>query len=111
MLLILRKMKQSYFKNAEFRKYLLYALGETALVVVGILIALQIDNWNNEKLQQEALNNYFGSIARNIDSDLASISRIRADRIEAYELSVRWFSFGRRGASYTPPELDLGGRS
>lgn len=111
MLLILRKMKQSYFKNAEFRKYLLYALGEMALVVVGILIALQIDNWNNEKLQQEALNNYFGSIARNIDSDLASISRIRADRIEAYELSVRWFSFGRRGASYTPPELDLGARS
>ncbi|MDG2449233.1 MAG: DUF6090 family protein [Saprospiraceae bacterium] len=28
------------------KKYLLYALGEIALVVVGILIALQINNWN-----------------------------------------------------------------
>ena len=35
------------------RKYLLYAAGEVLLVVIGILIALQIDTWNeNRKLQQ-----------------------------------------------------------
>ena len=38
--LILRKLKQSQFNHAELRKYLLYAVGETALVIIGILIAL-----------------------------------------------------------------------
>ena len=33
----------------NFRKYLLYAIGEILLVVIGILIALLINNWNDEK--------------------------------------------------------------
>jgi len=32
------------------RKYLLYAIGEIALVVIGILIALQINNWNEKMI-------------------------------------------------------------
>ena len=34
----------------KFSKYLLYAVGEIVLVVIGILIALQINNWNNNKI-------------------------------------------------------------
>lgn len=39
------------------RKYLLYAVGEILLVVIGILIALQVNNWNENKAQksQEAV--------------------------------------------------------
>ena len=111
MLLMLRKMKQSYFNNTEFRKYLLYALGEMALVVVGILIALQIDNWNSNKLQQEALKNYLRTIARNIESDLVSINEIRSERIEGREISVCCQNFERRGGSYTVPELTFAGQA
>ncbi len=40
----------------KFSKYLLYAIGEIVLVVIGILIALQINNWNEEKkIHQEEL--------------------------------------------------------
>lgn len=109
MLLILRKMKQSYFAHQEFRKYLLYALGEMALVIIGILIALQIDNWNTEKLQQETLKSYLRTIARNIDSDLASIDEIRAERVSALELSIRWSNFASRSSSYDVPELVVAG--
>jgi hypothetical protein len=100
-------MKQSYFNNTEFRKYLLYALGEMALVIVGILIALQIDNWNTNKLEQEALRNYLHTISRNISSDLDSIDELRSERIEARELSVRWLNFDGRGNSYTVPQLSF----
>lgn len=110
MLLILRKMKQDYFAHKDFRKYLLYALGEMALVIVGILVALQIDNWNTEKLQQETLRNYLRIIARNIDSDLASINEIRSERVSALELSTRWLHFGSRSGSYTVPELTIAGQ-
>jgi len=34
----------------KFTKYLLYAIGEIVLVVIGILIALTINNWNNERI-------------------------------------------------------------
>ena len=111
MLLILRKMKQSYFGDNEFRKYLLYALGEMVLVVVGILIALQIDNWNSDKLQQETLRNYLHTIERNIGSDRASINEIRSARIRALELGLRWASFGSRRSTYDVSELMFAGEA
>ena len=46
MLTFFRKIRKSTIESASTRKYLLYAIGEIALVVVGILIALQINNWN-----------------------------------------------------------------
>ena len=111
MLLMLRKMKQSYFNKTEFRKYLLYALGEMALVVIGILLALQIDNWNTNRLEQEALRSYLHTIARNISSDLGSIDEIRSERIAARELSVRWLNFDSRGNGYPVPQLRFSART
>lgn len=41
-------------RAARFSKYLIYAIGEIMLVVIGILIALQINNWNeDQKIQSE----------------------------------------------------------
>ncbi|WP_186987748.1 DUF6090 family protein [Constantimarinum furrinae] len=37
-------------KENKFSKYLLYAIGEIVLVVIGILIALQINNWNQDRI-------------------------------------------------------------
>ncbi len=110
MLLVLRKLKQSYFDNAEFRKYLLYALGEMALLIVGILIALRIDNWNTENLQRESLRSYLQTISGNIGSDLELLNDLRSQRQRAYELGVRWLNFPPRGRSYTVAEVMLGSR-
>lgn len=41
-----RKIRQRLLSENRFNKYLLYAIGEIILVVIGILIALQINNWN-----------------------------------------------------------------
>ena len=73
MLLLIRKIKRAFFANKQFKNYLLYALGEMVLVVIGILIALQINNSNSEKQQREKLGNYLQIIAKNIDSDLESV--------------------------------------
>ena len=51
-------------------KYFKYALGEIILVVIGILIALQINNWNEEKKGKLELNQYLSSLRDNINSDL-----------------------------------------
>lgn len=44
-----RKIRPGLLSERKFSKYLLYAIGEIILVVIGILIALQINNWNNER--------------------------------------------------------------
>ena len=46
MLTFFRKIRKGLLGSGATRKYLVYAVGEIALVVIGILIALQINNWN-----------------------------------------------------------------
>ena len=46
MLTFFRRIRKGLLGSGQARKYLLYAIGEIALVVIGILIALQINNWN-----------------------------------------------------------------
>ena len=48
-----RKMRKKLADDNQFLKYSRYAIGEILLVVIGILIALQINNWNEDrKLKQ-----------------------------------------------------------
>ncbi len=49
MIRFFRNIRQNLLSKSSFSKYLLYALGEIILVVLGILIALQINNWNEER--------------------------------------------------------------
>ena len=49
MLTFFRRIRKGLIDSSSARKYVLYAIGEIALVVFGILIALQINNWNEER--------------------------------------------------------------
>ena len=49
MIKFFRRIRQKLLRENQFSKYLLYAIGEILLVVVGILIALQINNWNESR--------------------------------------------------------------
>ena len=49
MIRFFRKIRQTFLVNNAFSKYMLYAIGEIILVVIGILIALQINNWNDNR--------------------------------------------------------------
>ena len=64
----------------QFTKYMAYAIGEIILVVIGILIALQINNWNQDKVDQGAVKGYLTSISRNIQSDLGKVEALRDRR-------------------------------
>ena len=66
MIKFFRKIRQELLSENRFSKYLIYAIGEIVLVVIGILIALQINNWNEGRKndQKEAL------LIKNIIEDL-----------------------------------------
>ena len=77
MIKFFRKIRQGLLTDNKFSKYLLYAVGEILLVVIGILIALQINTWNEnknilakEKVILSSLLEDFETNSRNIDFSL-----------------------------------------
>jgi hypothetical protein len=78
MLTFLRKIRRSLIESSSFGKpasplgrYLLYAVGEIALVVIGILIALQINNWNEERKTQQQIEDHLENLAGDLNEDIA----------------------------------------
>jgi len=65
MIPIFRKTRKKMADDNKPAKYLRYAIGEIALVVIGILIALQINNWNQERI----LNNEEETILKDISAE------------------------------------------
>jgi len=58
MIKFFRKIRKNMIKENKVSKYMLYAIGEIVLVVIGILIALSINNWNEgrkEMIEEQKL--------------------------------------------------------
>ena len=70
MLRFFRKMRNALIPESRFGRYFFYALGEIVLVVIGILIALQINNWNEKRkeaiFERKVLNEILTSLDQNI---------------------------------------------
>ena len=60
-------------------KYLKYAIGEIVLVVVGILIALSINNWNEEKKSKILAETYLKNLKLDLKSDIDALELALTD--------------------------------
>jgi hypothetical protein len=78
MLLFLKKVRRQIIADNKVGKYLLYALGEICLVVIGILIALQIDNWNTERVQKDDARKSYENIKRQVEDDQKELAEAKA---------------------------------
>ena len=65
-----RKIRQRLLTKNKFSKYLLYAIGEIVLVVIGILIALHVSNWNQLRVEQNTMNTYYAKLSIALDADI-----------------------------------------
>jgi len=69
MIKIFRKVRQKMLEQSKIKSYFVYAIGEIVLVVIGILIALQINNWNENRKQQSEFNNILKTIYKDLKTD------------------------------------------
>jgi Family of unknown function (DUF6090) len=76
MLRMFGKARAEVLFGAGPGRYLLYALGEIFLVTVGILIALEVNNWNQERLEQEQLREYAQALISDLERDMAMLEPI-----------------------------------
>ena len=52
-------------------RYLQYAIGEVILVMVGILLALQVNNWNEKRLESETVSLFLQNLKQDLEADTA----------------------------------------
>ncbi|MFC3416164.1 DUF6090 family protein [Algoriphagus hitonicola] len=69
MLKFFRKIRQKFLLQDRVTRYLVYAIGEIFLVVIGILIALQVNNWNEDRKTKAAEQKLLASLLEEFDSN------------------------------------------
>jgi hypothetical protein len=79
MIKFFRKIRQNMLTENKFSKYLLYAIGEIILVVIGILIALSINNSNNVKEQRKVEYEYLVSLQSEFQTNLDRLNTCISD--------------------------------
>ena len=87
MIKFFRKIRQNLLSQGKTGKYFKYALGEIILVVIGILIALQINNWNEANKLQEEINVYFEQKLVNLKEDKKFLEELAQFRLDATKKS------------------------
>ena len=76
MITLFRRMREKLISSGSLTKYLLYAIGEILLVVIGILIALQVNNWNEERISRALEQDYYCRFLENIQQDLIQVNSL-----------------------------------
>ena len=72
MIKFFRKIRQNLLSEGKNGKYFKYAIGEIILVVIGILIALQINNASQQKTNREQVESILKNVYYNLESDMAN---------------------------------------
>ena len=86
MLRLFRNIRQKLAAENKVMAYLRYAIGEILLVVIGILIALQINNWNEKRKQSELKTVYISRLILDIQQDTLNVQIIKKQTEEAQEI-------------------------
>ncbi|WNH07971.1 DUF6090 family protein [Thalassobellus suaedae] len=101
MIKFFRKIRQDLLSKGKTGKYLKYAIGEIILVVIGILIALQINTWNENKKLDVIRHQYYGQLLDEFKEDTNYCNSI----ISIYNANILKYNNYRK--SYKTPNLTV----
>ncbi len=99
MIKFFRHIRKSLVVENKTGKYFKYAIGEIVLVVIGILIALQINNWKESRKLQEEINTYLTQKLVNLHEDQLMLVEMRDFRLNSAKKSKELLDKGLIEAS------------
>lgn len=85
MIKFFRKIRQELLAKKQLNRYLIYALGEVILVMVGILLALFISNWNSNRIEEKKERWYLENIVEDLIYQKVILEDMRDFNIETIE--------------------------
>lgn len=89
MIKFFRRIRQHLLTDNKISKYLLYAAGEILLVMIGILLALQVNNWNTYKQNRQIERNFLTNLKADLEIDLYNLDSLSQDRISKSESALK----------------------
>ena len=101
MIKFFRKIRQNLLLEGKIGKYLKYAIGEIILVVLGILIALQLNNLNDERKTENLRQVYYKQLLQDFKNDKAYIEKTSL-AIDSNMVKIRAFK-----EIYNQPNLPI----
>ncbi len=84
MIKFFRGTRQQLLTENKTGKYLKYAIGEIVLVVIGILIALSINNWNEKNKINNSINNHLTILRQNLIEDQILLNQLQESMTENF---------------------------
>lgn len=106
MIRLFRKIRHQLLSETKYPVYLLYAGGEILLVVVGILLALQIDNWNELKEIRNTEQQYLSALKEEFLFNHAELERVaKRNKENADNMEILANLMGPADADITEEEL------
>jgi len=89
MLRYFRTIRQKFLSENKFSKYTIYAVGEIILVVIGILIALQINNWNENRKKRNNEQQYLLALKEEFSFNRDELKRVITQNYLNYDNSKK----------------------
>ncbi len=73
---LFRNQRNKLLKKKNLGNYILYAVGEIILVVIGILIAVSLNDWNSSRKEKNKLFNIYNIVAADLENDIKEIDKM-----------------------------------
>jgi uncharacterized protein DUF6090 len=85
MIKFFNKKRYTLMEKGKTGRYLKYAIGEIVLVMIGILLALQVNNWNEDRKDRKKEKVYIANIQRDLKAQLVILNRALLGELSSYE--------------------------
>jgi hypothetical protein len=92
MLIFLKKMRRALMEEGKLMKYISYAAGEIIIVVIGIILALYLNNLNHEKADHKLELQYYQTLKNQLNEDL----RVIIDVMDYDQTHLNQFIYAKR---------------
>lgn len=76
MIKFFRNIRRQLVNDDKIAKYFKYAIGEILLVMIGILLALQVNNWNEQRKQRTTIHKLYNNLESSLKTDSLALSNI-----------------------------------
>lgn len=88
-----RRIREKYLADGKISQYLTYASGEIILVVIGILIALQINNWNLYRIERKTEHTYLAGLYDEFNTSKIKLQELIQVNQKNYENAVHLLEY------------------
>jgi len=106
MIKFFRHIRQNLIMENKTGKYLKYAIGEIVLVMIGILLALQVNNWNNSRIEASKEQQLLKNLESDFKSNLAELKYTYSMSSKAYDASVKLLEIIKGNGPLNPSEIE-----